>query len=287
MHFTQIFRNAVVLFEGILLNLCFKLLARRYLYTVHNVLPHNKENSSVFHLVYCLIYHIPDRLVVHSYLAKEQLIRQFSVPPEKISVISIGINEEISVTPLTGKDARRRLGYEDEAQLVLFFGRIDEYKGLDVLINAFDQLELPTTKLLIAGAFNTKAYRRQIRAAIAAARRRTDIRLDERSIPDAEVEVFFKACDVLVLPYRNIYQSGVIFLCFNFGMPIVATDVGSFREFIEENLGIITKTQRCRWHRGWNPLFLRDAKPFRSRLHSHPNQKVSMGQRLQSPHPPV
>src|SRR5262245_29013118 len=53
-------------------------------------------------------------------------------------------------------------------------------------------------------------------------------------IPDDETEVYFKAADLLVLPYRYIYQSGVLFLSYGFGLPVVATDVGSLREDVIE-----------------------------------------------------
>jgi D-inositol-3-phosphate glycosyltransferase len=56
----------------------------------------------------------------------------------------------------------------------------------------------------------------------------------ERSefVPDAETEIYFKSADVLVLPYKYIFQSGVLFLAYNFGLPVIAADVGSFREHI-------------------------------------------------------
>ena len=53
-------------------------------------------------------------------------------------------------------------------------------------------------------------------------------------IPDEEMEIYLKAADVLVLPYKEIFQSGVLFLAYSFGLPVVATDVGSFREEIVE-----------------------------------------------------
>jgi glycosyltransferase involved in cell wall biosynthesis len=53
-------------------------------------------------------------------------------------------------------------------------------------------------------------------------------------IPDEDLEVYFKAADVLVLPYKYIFQSGVLFLSYNFGLPVIATDVGSLRDFIVE-----------------------------------------------------
>jgi glycosyltransferase involved in cell wall biosynthesis len=61
-------------------------------------------------------------------------------------------------------------------------------------------------------------------------------------IPDNEMELYFKAADVLALPYKEIFQSGVLFLSYSFGLPVVATDVGSFREeIIEGQTGFLCK----------------------------------------------
>ena len=241
-HFTGLFGKKLILFEGIVLNLYFRLLSSRYVYTVHNVLPHSKEHSQFFRRIYRLIYKIPDTLLVHTHQAKQQLVERFSVPERKIFVISIGVNEEMPVTEITRTEARRQMGFEFEDRVILFFGKVDKYKGLDVLIEAFDRLAMPSTKLLISGWFPSLSYRDKIVSAIDASARRKDIRLHEGFMPNEGVEMFFKSAGVVALPYRNIYQSGVVFLCLNFGLPIVATDVGSLREFVEEGMGIIAKT---------------------------------------------
>jgi D-inositol-3-phosphate glycosyltransferase len=63
-----------------------------------------------------------------------------------------------------------------------------------------------------------------------------------RFIPDHEVEIYFKAADVLVLPYRDIFQSGVLFLAYSFGLPVIATDIGSFKDaIIEGETGFICR----------------------------------------------
>jgi len=152
------------------------------------------------------------------------------------------MNEEMPITEINRIEARQRLGFELEDRVVLFFGKADEFKGLDILIEAFDRLSMPSTKLLISGWFPNPSYRHKILSAIDAAYSRKDIHLHEGFLPNEDVEVFFKSADVMALPYRNIYQSGVVFLCFNFGLPIVATDVGSFREFVEDDMGIIANT---------------------------------------------
>ncbi len=240
-HFTGIFRNELILGDGFLLSLCFRILSSRFIYTVHNVLPHSKENNQFFKWIYRLIYKLPDTLLVHTRLAKKQLMDQFSVPEKKIIVISIGLNEEIPITGLNREEARKHFGFGIEDRVILFFGKGDKYKGLDVLIEAFNRLDLISTKLLISGWFPNFSYRQQIVSALSASCRKKDILLFEQFIPNDEVEVFFKSADVLALPYRNVYQSGVIFLCFSFGLPLVATEVGSIREFVEDDMGIISR----------------------------------------------
>lgn len=240
-HFTGIHRNMRALVEGVMLGFAFRLLSSRYIYTAHNVLPHNKERSRFYRWLYRLIYKIPDTILVHTRLTRQQLTEQFSVPERKIVTISIGLNEEIPDTEITREEARTRLGLGLEDRIVLFFGKADEYKGLDTLVKAFDQLDLPATKLLISAWFASPSYRRRITAAVEASSRQADILLHEAFVPNEAVELFFKSADVLVLPYRNIYQSGIVFLSFRFGLPLLATDVGSLREYVEEDMGIITR----------------------------------------------
>jgi len=238
-HFTGIFGNRFILFDGIIFNLFLKLISRRYIYTVHNVLPHNKENSGFYKLAYRWIYIVPDVLVVHTGRAKEQLVRDFLVPREKIFVISIGLNEEVPHTNMSRKEARERLGLSLEDNVILFFGKADEYKGLDVLVKAFTSLNLTSKKLLISAWFPNSGYRQKIVSEIGLSDCKNDILLHEGFIPNRDIEIFFKSADLLALPYRDIYQSGVLFLALSFGLPVLATDVGSFRDYIEEDMGII------------------------------------------------
>jgi glycosyltransferase involved in cell wall biosynthesis len=73
---------------------------------------------------------------------------------------------------------------------------------------------------------------------------RGKILLRKEYIPDEETEVFFKAADVLALPYRHIYQSGVLFLGYNFGLPVLAADVGSLKEeIVEGETGFVFKPE--------------------------------------------
>ena len=186
---------------------------------------------------------MPHRLLVHTRRAGRQLVEEFGVPPEKILHTSIGLNEEMPVTALTPAEARARLGLEADEQVILFFGKIDAYKGLDVLLEVFGQLNAPRARLVVAGVFRAAAYRETILRQIAGMERRDRVQLHERFVPNEEAEVFFKAADVLCLPYRQIYQSGLVFLGPRFGLPLVTADVGSLRENVEDDrLGLVSPT---------------------------------------------
>ena len=242
-HFTGMFQNGRILFEGLVLNLGLRLAAGRYLYTVHNVLPHGRERSRFFRRLYRLVYRLPHVLLVHTRRARQQLIDEFGVPPGKIRLTSLGLNEEMPVSALTTAEARQRLGLDPAARVILFFGKIDEYKGLDRLLAAFDRLGMGATRLVVAGEFRNPACRAAIRRQMESLRRRGEVQFHERFIPNEEAEVFFKGCDVLCLPYTHIYQSGLVFLAPRFGLPLVTTDVGSLREFVEEGgLGLVSRT---------------------------------------------
>lgn len=124
-------------------------------------------------------------------------------------------------------EACRKLGLPSDARVLLFFGLIRGYKGLDLLIDAFGRLD-ERYHLVIAGEpyGSFEGYQRQIDALP----QRANIHLHTRFIADGEVPLFFSAADAVVLPYKSATQSGVTAIAFHFGVPVVATDVGGLRE---------------------------------------------------------
>ncbi|MCL4281427.1 MAG: glycosyltransferase [Flavobacteriales bacterium] len=128
-------------------------------------------------------------------------------------------------------EARAKLGLPADARVLLFFGLIRDYKGLDLLIDAFLKLD-PRYHLVIAGEpyGDFSRYETQI----AAHPRKADIRVHARFINDAEVPLFFSAADAVVLPYRSATQSGITAIAHHFGVPVVATDVGGLQETIRD-----------------------------------------------------
>jgi glycosyltransferase involved in cell wall biosynthesis len=98
--------------------------------------------------------------------------------------------------------------------------------------------------LIIAGEPKKGAeeYLRTIEQSVVKSFNKREVILKMEFIPDRDMELYFKAADVLALPYKEIFQSGVLFLSYSFGLPVVATDVGSFREeIIESSTGFLCR----------------------------------------------
>src|SRR5690606_263195 len=98
-------------------------------------------------------YRLVDHLFVHTTLMKEELVQDYGVKQDKISVIPFGINETVPVTNLTSAAARARLGLKDHEPVLLFFGNIAPYKGVEYLIESLPIVsrDEPHVRLIIAG----------------------------------------------------------------------------------------------------------------------------------------
>ena len=126
-------------------------------------------------------------------------------------------------------ESRKALGIPEGKKVVLFFGFIREYKGLDILIKAIAKLD-ESYVLVIAGEVygNFAPYEQLITEQGIGDR----VVRHVRYISDHEVPAFFAAADVCVLPYKSATQSGITSIAFHFEKPVIATDVGGLKETI-------------------------------------------------------
>ena len=141
----------------------------------------------------------------------------------------------------TRESARLARGIAPGAEVALFFGFIRRYKGLDVLLDAWPRVrERRPVELIVAGEFYEDAA--PYRAQVAAAGGPPAVRLFDHYLPDPEVERAFKAADVVVLPYRDATQSGVTFIAYALGLPVIITDVGGLAETVTPHgAGLVVK----------------------------------------------
>jgi glycosyltransferase involved in cell wall biosynthesis len=237
--FHILWNNRFETFDRTLLMLYYRLLGKKIVLTVHNVNAARRDlrDTLINRLTLRIQYHLADWIFVHTEMMKRELIEEFGVRARCVSVIPFGINNSVPNTSLAQAEARERLGIGSGQKVLLFFGNIASYKGLEYLVTAFKQVASQDAayRLIIAGrTTDYPEYWASIRETITSEVQRRKILLKADFIPDDEVEVYFKAADVLVLPYRYIYQSGVLFLAYSFGLPVIASDVGSLREDVVE-----------------------------------------------------
>ena len=227
--------------------LYYRLLGRRIVHTAHNVNARKRDkiDSWMNRLTLRIQYALTHKIFVHTRRMREELIADFAVPPEKAVVIPFGINNTLPNTELTPEQARQSLGLDPAHKVLLFFGRVTPYKGLDHLIAALAELAKKdeSYRLLVAGPIkNCDDYWRQIQEAINRIGLRAKIIEHTGFIPDEKVEIYFKAADVVILPYTDIFQSGVLSLGYSFGLPVVVADVGSLKEdVIEGRTGFVCR----------------------------------------------
>ena len=130
----------------------------------------------------------------------------------------------------TRETARQRLDLPADATVLLHFGLMRPYKNVPHLIRTFRATPVRGRILLVVGRVFDTVVEREIRAAADGA---ADVRLDLRWVPPEEVQVFFAASDLVVLPYRRILNSGAVMLALTFARPVLAPDLGSMREHQE------------------------------------------------------
>jgi D-inositol-3-phosphate glycosyltransferase len=235
--FHILWNNKFELFDRTLLMLYYRLLGKRVVLTVHNVNAGRRDSrdSRSNRLTLRIQYRLTDHLFVHTEKMKLELMREFGVEGARITVIPFGINNAVPNTSLTPAEAKRRLGLLESEKAILFFGNITPYKGIEYLVAAFKVLTSrdPGYRLIIAGKpDNCETYWKMIRTETEDCVEGGSVLLHADFIPDSETELYFKAADVLVLPYRHVYQSGVLFLGYSFGLPVIAADVGSLKDEI-------------------------------------------------------
>jgi D-inositol-3-phosphate glycosyltransferase len=238
--FHILWNNKFELFDRTILLIYYKMCGKRIVFTAHNVNMRKRDGKDSWpnRISLKIQYRLVDHIFVHTEKMRSELLSDFDVPDRKVSIIPFGINNTVPNTKLTAREAKKRLGIAFSSKTVLFFGQIAAYKGLEYLVEAFEKLVRTEEDyhLVIAGRPKRgyERYWEDIRSTIPLKGLAGRITQRIEHIPDEKVELYFKASDVLILPYTAIFQSGVLFLSYSFGLPVIAADVGTLKEEISE-----------------------------------------------------
>jgi len=186
--------------------------------TAHDVLPREPRRGQL--AAQRRLYERVDAVVVHSEHGRERLVSALSIDAAKVHVIEHGAFEHLTRVP--GAHPLPAELAQVTKPVVLFFGLVRAYKGVDVLLEAWRALE-PDAELWIVG--NPRMDLAALRASAP-----PSVRWVSRFVADDEVAAYFERADLVVLPYREIDQSGVLFTALAFGSPLLLSAVGGFGE---------------------------------------------------------
>ncbi|MGM0558425.1 MAG: glycosyltransferase family 4 protein [Myxococcota bacterium] len=205
----------------------------RLVWTVHNLENHERRFLGIDRWLHRHVTQMADAIIVHSSSARRAFIDTHHSGHRRIHVIPHGHYADWYSDRVTRAEAREVLGLQDDCFVVLFFGAIREYKQVPRLISSFQQASLPDpAKLLVAGAPKSRQLAQRVRTTIGDDKQ---IKFAAGFIPDELAQVYFRAADVVALPYAQILTSGAAVLSMSFGRPLVVPDVAVLRDLVGED----------------------------------------------------
>ena len=198
--------------------------------TVHNERHHEGLYPRTERIVNECVFVVADAITVKCGAAADAIAATYRVPEaDEMDVVTDGSFVAAYENDVSRDAARRDLGIDDDAFVVLFFGLIREYKGVPDLVEAFADLDAPDAELWVVGNPHDDRIEAQV-AALAGSDPRIETRLE--FVPDDRIQYFLNAADALALPYRRILNSGTAHLGLSYGRPVIAPAIGCLPETV-------------------------------------------------------
>lgn len=202
----------------------------RLIVTIHDILPFNQKFYDYY--FHKKLYIAADKIIVQA----ENNVNRFRELFQNLSGKEVMIPHGHFLNyaePLDKISARKYLNIPEDKTVFLFFGQIKKVKGVGILLKAFSKIykSYPDILLVIAGSVWKDDFS-QYQKIIDENNMRNCVRTDIRYIPDEEVKYYYSCADCCVLPYLDVYQSGVIQLAYAYKKPVIATKIGAFLEVV-------------------------------------------------------
>lgn len=212
-----------------------KRLGYKILYTAHNILSHESGNPEVERDQRASVLKHVDLCITHGEFASNRLVNELDVDKNRIYQTYHGSYQDVYQNDYSVDDAREYLGLKDTDYAFVFVGNIRWYKGVDALLTAFKNVHTlkQSSKLIIAGRVMDKESESKIREAS----KLFPIQYYPGFVKDDELQIYFKAGNCCVLPYKRVLTSGAAMLSLTFGCPVIAPNSGVLPEVIESNFG--------------------------------------------------
>jgi len=206
-------------------------------WTVHNIKPHESNLEEFDRGVYNKVMDAADIIVHHGQASVDIMIAEYPVVAGKTNIICPHGDYLIQYSNIRQCDARETLKIPQDRTVLLHFGNIRMYKGLDLTEEAFSTWHRADKYLLVAGRLKTNptnVFDRLIaRWNSRLRKRRSDCRYDLGMIPNDRVAYYFSAADIVMVSHRAGLTSGVLAMAATFRKPVVYPDIGNFSEQME------------------------------------------------------
>lgn len=213
--------------KDVLIFILARLLGLKMFLIAHDISGFAKNDNSIFKRL--ILENLVNKILVHNNFSKRELLK------EKINqnkIFSIRHGGYIDYVTKTSKiKACNSLGLASDCNHILFFGQIKEVKGLDLLLKAFSIIKTEKSKLIISGKVWNDNYEKYDKL-IDDLNLRDKIIFHKRFIPDTEKDLLFSAADVVVIPYREIYQSGVLLTALSYPSVVLCSNLEANKEVI-------------------------------------------------------
>ena len=211
----------------------------RIVWTAHDLFRHDRTEDPAERAFMRSLFGLADAVIVHCQAAADGIVEALRLVPTergRIAVIPHGHYRGAYPDTISRADARARLGLADGAWVIAFTGWVRAYKGVAGLLEAFARLSEPHARLVIAGEAVDPEYAARVEALAAADGR---VRLDLGFVPDAELQIYLRAADVVACPFLEIFTSGSVLLAMSFERAVIAPRRGCVTEILDEAGGIL------------------------------------------------
>ena len=204
----------------------------RKLFVCHNVFPH--ERFPFDRLLAKMVLRQGDSFIVQSGKDGEDLK---TILPDAVYEQTVHPTyNAFKFEEMSKEEGRRRLNIAPDRKLLLFFGFVREYKGLKYILEAMPRIaeKQKNISLLIVGDFGSQENKGFYEKIIEKNGINDYVEIYDGYIPDKEIEKFFAACDLVVLPYESATQSGIVQIAYGFEKPVVVTNVGGLPDVVND-----------------------------------------------------
>ena len=203
----------------------------KIVYTPHDLSSFKSKGNGMF---LKMLFNLSHAIVAHNLVNETTLIRKYGIKKRKIKIVPHGNYNVFLKSNVTKKQSRERIGVSKNGNIILLFGSLRQGKGIDTVVKAFKNLiKYKHATLLMAGkparGYDIEKVKKELKNEIL----KSKVILRDYFIEEDKVEYYYKASDIVLVPYDNVYESGVLRFAFSCGIPTIVSNVKEFAHSVK------------------------------------------------------